>query len=142
MTDSSSLPTTNLPQPYDDPGLKQTFASYQRALARMTPEQLMSHSVELSARLQEQTSRTLASLISGPLSDSLSSIDRLQVRSPLTGAQSPAPRDRGASHSQPFQRQPTALDRLLASNRPAQRIAAKLVAADIRRNQRKVDDGA
>lgn len=124
-----------LPQPSDDPNLIETFAGYRAALRLMTPMQLVAHSTELSARLEEQSRSTLASLISGTLSDSLQNIDRLQVRSTPAGPRSSERRDRGESHSRPSTPQPSALDQLARSKRLAPRIAAKLVLHEARRHR-------
>lgn len=135
MTDSSPhrswRPRSELPTPQDDPALIRTFQGYRAALARMTPEQLLSHATDLSARLEAQSRSTLAALISPGPSGS-SSIDDLVIRSPRTDPLSQH-RDRGARPSPASPSLPSAVDLLAASKKLAPRIAAKLVQAEARR---------
>jgi hypothetical protein len=100
----------------------------------MTTEQLLEQLNDIAAKLQEQSQSTLTALLSARLSDSLRSIDALQVRSLRTDPRSSG-RERGASASQPSppSRPPSALELLAGSKRLAPRIAAKLVVSEARR---------
>lgn len=137
MTDSlppTRFPTTDAPDPRDDPNLLRTFQGYRKVLSTMTIEQLMAHSVDLAAQLEEQSRRTLMAQLSSPLSSSMQSLDSPVVRSPRMASPSSRP-DRGQAASQPSPALPprSALDLLASSKRLAPRIAAKLVAAEARR---------
>jgi hypothetical protein len=141
--DSPSRPSSNLPDapdPFADPGMIRTWAGYRTALSTMTMPELLAQATELSARIELEQRQTLASFLSTPLSESLSALDRLQVRS-LRTAPPPSRPDRGAAASQPSRElpQPSALDLLARSKSLAPRIAAKLVAAEARRARRDAD---
>lgn len=140
MTDSSwrrnltPPPSDELPQPSDDPNLTRTFAGFKAALRSMNIPQLMSLATEQAAAIELEQRQLLNDLISRRLSESVSSLDRLQVRSPRMAAPGPASPDRGQAHSRPSPvATPSALDLLASSRRLAPRIAAKLVLAEAQR---------
>jgi len=131
---------SDAPDPRDDPGLLRTWAGYRQALSTMTIEELMKLADNQAARLEQENREAMNRLLSTPLSESLSALDRLQVRSPRTAPQ-PSQADRGVQASQrsPALPQPSALDRLASSKYMAPRLAAKLVASEARRARRDRD---
>lgn len=148
MTDSSrptSLPTrtlSDLPDPRDDPNLIETFAGYRTALSTMTIDQLMTHSAELAALQQAQSASILTALISPGLSEYSRSLDNPVLRSPRTASRPGSAADRGAVASQTssLPRPQSALDLLAGSRRLAPRIAAKLVAHEVKRASRQAEN--
>lgn len=141
-----SSPPTRLPRmadapdPRDDAGLIRTFQGYRAALATMTVDQLMERLTDINMKLEAESQANLTRLISSPLSTSIESLDRLQMRSLRTAAPPSRP-DRGqvASQPSPVPRQQSAAERLAASRRMAPRLAAKLVASEVRKARRERD---
>lgn len=134
MTHSRSHPTSELPDPRDDPNLIRTYAGFRRVLAQMSLPELMELSARQAALLEIEQRQAMTNLLSNGLSASIQSLDNLSPSSRRTAARPSAP-DRGAQASQTSapQPRPGAVDLLAASRRLAPRIAAKLALAEARR---------
>lgn len=133
MTDWQRRPYS-LPDPPDTPALtRQTFESYRRALTQIGqgPEgikRLSDLAIEVSAKLQEQTTSAITSI----LMTHAQRQDQLGARSTRTVDRSPVRSDPRPEPS----RQPAAWELLSASRRQGPRLAQKLVLAEVRRQNR------
>lgn len=130
---------TELQPPGSVGAIERTFEGYRAWLRTATPDQLREQLTKINAALEEQSRTTLQSMVerSGGLSDYLTSLDRVQLRStPPDLPSSHSPRGRGAQGS-PRSRPPSPLDLLAGSGRLGPRLAAKLVAASARASRRR-----
>ena len=120
----SSLPAI------DESTLPELWRQYERALERLTPQQLMEQLTAINSGLQPQPTSTLSNL----LLDRLHSADQPVVSSTTKATPSSADRDRPAA-SRPSP-PPSPIELLSRSQRLGPRLAAKLVLASARAARR------
>ena len=109
-----------------------TWDGYRKALASLTPEQLMSLLATINSQLDAERDRRMSSiLLSSPSSGDL---DR-PVLSSTRRETRPSPTDRGAPPS--TFRPPSAVDLLSANQRLGPRLAARLMIASARAQSRR-----
>lgn len=128
MASSSQVPTTRIPES----DVRQTWAGYRQALARMGTPELMAHLAQINGAIEAQAQASMTHAVSIGLQRRLDQLDQLQLRSPRSTAAPPtSPTDRGQGHSQPSQRLGP-LEQLIARRGLGPKLAARLVAASVR----------
>lgn len=123
------------PNPTDQYGVQETFKGFRQALAVLSIPQLMDQLTRINAAMEADAQLKLRNAIS-TTSWGSSSLDDPVVRSTRTATRGApaAPTDRGAGPSL-LSPPPGPLDLLARSGRLGPRLAAKLVAADIKRTR-------
>jgi len=116
---------TSWPSPPETVG---EWAAVEKAIARMTPDELMTRLEHVNGLLSQQR----RSLVTSELTSAVQELDRPVLRPTREERSSPS-RDRGQSSSPTSPRpSPGALDLLISSRRVGPRLAARMVQASAR----------
>lgn len=120
-------PSWGPPRALSEKELREAYRSYERGLARLSPEQLMAEADRVAALIQSESQRAMTSLL---LQERTSSLDRLDLASDPMEAPSGGWQDRPSPRSPASTSEPPWV--ALSGNRIGPRLAAKLVVASAR----------
>lgn len=121
-----------LGSPDREDAVRRTFEGYRQTLTAMSRDELLAELTRLSAAMEGERNRILASYLSRPPSGSSSNLDDPVLRSMTAGIPS-SPRGL-ASESSRTSRPPNPPEAPFASRRLGQRLAASLAASSRRRS--------